>query len=541
MQQQVQYDEDSYIQNQHSKFKRIACRCLWCFCGFLLIILSLQVAFVPHLIRKTVHDGIHDALVITSNTSSGFDSWQTDTKSDSVVPWMEARFFNVTNKYDVIHNGALPQLQITPPMIYNEMTVKFNISFTKDKEWAQYNTWEYYTHDAKRSHLKPTDQITIISPLIGALYYEQKWHTGLSEKLLAIKELEKNLKYINISDILFWSGTAEDLLFNIYHPHIPIHILDENNYKTIWINESIPFGLLGNGSNSSNASYEIINTGNTDNTRIGELKYYGKFGEYVDCWDPQYSLAPGHDTYFGINAIKKHDIQAAFVSTLARNIFINWNYSYTWKGIELYRYTVQVSPQFDTNKQYPPNQQFFQFNFSGIENLTNCSGGLPLFVSMPYFLGGDKYLIDNSVKMGLPYPDWNTDLPYIDLEPITGAILRANKSLQINTMIHSLPWVKGNTSYSAAYRNLPNNIVIPMVELSECEQFTDSQASSFKSQIVDTQFYANVLEITGYIACGLLVVFCLSSTFVYGKRYASKHQFDNIDKKYLFNDFQQNQ
>eukprot|EP01083_Nonionella_stella_P133393 405534_1 len=109
-------------------------------------------------------------------------------------------------------------------MIYNEMTVKFNISFAKDKEWAQYNTWEYYTHDAKRSHLKPTDQITIISPLIGALYYEQKWHTGLSEKLLAIKELERNLKYINISDILFWSGTAEDLLFNIYHPHIPIHI-----------------------------------------------------------------------------------------------------------------------------------------------------------------------------------------------------------------------------------------------------------------------------------------------------------------------------
>ncbi len=117
MQQQIQHNQNSYIQNQHAKFKRIACKCLWSFCATILIVLSIQVAFLPHLIRKMVNDGIHDALIITSNTSSGFDSWSANTKSDSVIPWMEARFFNVTNKYEVIHNGCLPQLQITPPMV----------------------------------------------------------------------------------------------------------------------------------------------------------------------------------------------------------------------------------------------------------------------------------------------------------------------------------------------------------------------------------------------------------------------------------------
>ena len=120
-------------------------KCTWCCCAFLLIALSVQIAFLPQLLRTKLNDGIVDTLVITSNQSSGYDSWAANLGDDAVPVWMECRFFNVTNEYDVIHNGAMPQLQITPPMVYNEITVKFNISFSADKEWALYNTWEYYT------------------------------------------------------------------------------------------------------------------------------------------------------------------------------------------------------------------------------------------------------------------------------------------------------------------------------------------------------------------------------------------------------------
>ena len=391
--------------------------------------------------------------------------------------------------------------------------------------------------------MDPKAEITIISPLIGTIYYSEIWKTE-ARHWEAIKLLQKELKHINISDILFWRGTAEDLLFNIYHANIPININNPPILPSNWYNVSIPFGLLNNGStpgsNSSWETFEVTNTGNSDHARIGELKYYGKFGEFVECWNPAYSLSPGHDTYFGINTVKKGDIIPAFVSTLALNVKANWNYSYNWKGIELYRYTVQVSPQFDTAAMYPPNAQFFQFMYSGMENLTNCSGGLPLFVSMPYFLGGDARLIGNLSNIGLPKPSWKTDLPYIDIEPTTGAIFRANKSLQINTMIHSIPWIKNKTKYSSAYEKLPDDLVIPMVELSECEALTDSQAKTFKSEVVDTGKYANALEYIGYVSIGLLIVFCLLSTFVYGKYYAAKHDFhDVVDKKLLFQDVQE--
>ena len=177
--------------------------------------------------------------------------------------------------------------------------------------------------------------------------------------------------------------------------------------------------------------------------------------------------------------------------------------------------------------------------YSGLENLTHCSSGIPFFISMPYFLGGDERLISNLTKLNLPKPNWNTDLPYIDIEPNTGAIFRANKSLQLNTMIHSIPWINNQTTkYASAYTKLPNDIVIPMVELSECESLTNSQAKTFKDEVVNTFKYADILQYIGYISCGLLILFSLSSTFVYGKYYGKKHRFAEIDKKFLFDDAQ---
>ena len=60
---------------KHAKWKK----CLWCSCLTILIILSVQVLFVPHLLRNMIHDGLVDALVITSDSSSGFDSWSNNT------------------------------------------------------------------------------------------------------------------------------------------------------------------------------------------------------------------------------------------------------------------------------------------------------------------------------------------------------------------------------------------------------------------------------------------------------------------------------
>ena len=96
--------------------------------------------------KYKVHDGIVDDLVITSNTSSGYDSWKANTGSDAVPLWMECRFFNVTNMDQVVQNGSMPKIEITPPLVYNEISVKYNVSFSDDKEWARFNTWEYYTY-----------------------------------------------------------------------------------------------------------------------------------------------------------------------------------------------------------------------------------------------------------------------------------------------------------------------------------------------------------------------------------------------------------
>ena len=141
---------------------------------------------------------------------------------------------------------------------------------------------------------------------------------------------------------------------------------------------------------------------------MGEVLFYGgKEKGWIDCYDTPMQIWPAKDTFFGIDNVREHDQQAIFVNTLFKNVYLNWNYSYIWKDdIELYRYTVQMEPQYVNASMWPPNAQFGMYGTSGVQNLTSCMG-LPIFVSFPMFLGADDFIVNNT-KMGLdPNPSWD--------------------------------------------------------------------------------------------------------------------------------------
>ena len=275
--------------------------------------------------------------------------------------------------------------------------------------------------------------------------------------------------------------------------------------------------------------------------RMGEVLFYGgKYKGWIDCYDTPMQIWPAKDTFFGINSVRKHDQQAIFVDTLFKNIYLNWNYSFTWKDdIELYRYTVQILPQYANASEWPPNAQFNLFGTSGVQNLTSCMN-LPIFVSFPEFLAADDFVPNNS-KMGLdPHPSWDT-LPTVDVEPRTGGIYRANKSLQLNTVIQSLPF-NDSRSYnrsllfneSQIYQDrsrenrllfgnkslhwIADGLVVPMVELSECTELPDDQAKSFSDQVIGTSKWARRLEWIGVASGCLFAAWATCIGYVVAKR-----------------------
>lgn len=116
-------------------------------------------------------------------------------------------------------------------------------------------------------------------------------------------------------------------------------------------------------------------------------------------------------------------------------------------------------------------------------------------------------------------PSWNL-LPFVDVEPRTGGIYKANKSLQLNTIIHSVPFKKKTNNFvndiylqkteenKKLFENkslywIADDLIVPMVELSECEVLPDSQAKSFSSQVIGTTHWATNLEWIG-VASGCL-------------------------------------
>ncbi|ETO18606.1 platelet glycoprotein 4 [Reticulomyxa filosa] len=152
---------------------------------------------------------------------------------------------------------------------------------------------------------------------------------------------------------------------------------------------------------------------------MGEvLMYEGQ--EYVMCWNPPMSLSPGYDSYYGLFNLKKGDPIYAWVDTLWRSIYADYNGTVNYKGVDVFKYLVQLHPQFDNIDIDPSNAQYYQYGPSGVINLTSCEG-IPVFMSMPMFLGSD-YAVNNT-KMGLRNPIWDQDAPFLDVEPISGELL----------------------------------------------------------------------------------------------------------------------
>jgi hypothetical protein len=62
-----------------------------------------------------------------------------------------------------------------------------------------------------------------------------------------------------------------------------------------------------------------------------------------------------------------------------------------WNGVTLRRYG--IDPNDLLNADHLPGQEdFYQFGFDGLENMTNAAG-FPLFASKPHFLDGDPELL----------------------------------------------------------------------------------------------------------------------------------------------------
>jgi len=138
--------------------------------------------------------------------------------------------------------------------------------------------------------------------------------------------------------------------------------------------------------------------------------------------------------------------------------------------------------------------------------------GIPTFLSKPHFLDASSYLKD-SVN-GLNPNKTQHDI-YIDVEPLTGAVMNAGERIQINFMVnHTDIW------YTSCWEG-----VMPILWLEFGGQITENLANKFKNLVYAAQDLGAILY-QGCIGVGaaLIIPGMILTTTQNRKRLTMKRQ-----------------
>lgn len=117
-----------------------------------------------------------------------------------------------------------------------------------------------------------------------------------------------------------------------------------------------------------------------------------------------------------------------FIGDIYRSCYLIHESDEDWYSVPVRRYTIQPKDLLNATL-YPENAQYYNFDApSGMENLTAASG-VPSWASFPHFLYGDPSLV--AAVTGIE-PSEAEHASYLDVEPQTGLLVRAEKKLQLN-------------------------------------------------------------------------------------------------------------
>eukprot|EP01135_Chromosphaera_perkinsii_P006040 Nk52_evm5s384 gene=Nk52_evmTU5s384 len=175
----------------------------------------------------------------------------------------------------------------------------------------------------------------------------------------------------------------------------------------------------------------------------------------------------------------------------------------------------------DTN---PANVKYFM-DYTGIAPMKTAKGGVDMCFSKPFFLDADQ--VWSTHLQDFPYytreanpTEYDQYDTILDMEPISGKVVNANKQLQINYNITS-------ASTQTFYPNMSTGYLFPSFFLNENGIITDSDASSLRSDIYGNQDLATNFMIAGFVVGGVVFVagiICIIVAYRMKKKYVNGNE-----------------
>ena len=388
-------------------------------------------AYVLHIMPSFFAHKVKSMLPIVK----GSDSYNRYT-APSVAPiHIKMYMFNVTNPEEVAKTGAKPILNQVGPYALVESRRREVVHISPDNTTLDFKL--YRTYFFNQSESAPLDAVITLpnAPAFGAFF-------AAAEK---DREEDSNQASTVVSDYL-----ANETLY-LTHPAskwlfegVKLGWLDALNNDGVTFDDQPPdnkFGFYFKKNNTWDEKADGILTVATaadgDISRIGQVVAWNKRPKMSFWRGESCNKLIGTEGQFFHPFVQKDEQLHVFAPDLCRSLTIEFIKTASLRTIELYRYGLSstffkpINHNDDTKcfcvkRSYEEKQKFCKL--SGVMDLSSCRKK-PIVLSTPHFYNGDPSL-RNAVE-GLSPSAANHDT-FIDIEPITGLVLRVRRRLQVN-------------------------------------------------------------------------------------------------------------
>uniref|UniRef100_A0A8C1D0B1 Uncharacterized protein n=1 Tax=Cyprinus carpio carpio TaxID=630221 RepID=A0A8C1D0B1_CYPCA len=358
--------------------------------------------------QKLIDNTIKEQVVLENGTEA-FSVFQ----NPPPPVYMQFYFFNLTNPAEVL-DGDKPFVLQVGPYTYREYRPKEEVKFLDNGTRVEAVSPKTYVFEPNMSRGSEDDIIrTVNIPAVTVMEKtKDRWFESIVSALMKSKGIG-----------VFGTFRVGDLLWGYEDPLLKLI------QKFIKMDDH--FGLFYKKNGTDDGDY-IFFTGKQN---------YQDFAR-IDKWNGNSSLnwwsTEGCNRINGTDGASFHPVITKteklyiFSSDLCRSIYAQYESDVSVRGVSGFRF-VPPSEVFANLTINPDNAGFCvpagNCLGSGLLNVSTCKEGAPIIMSSPHFYQADDKFVQDVFGMN---PNKEEHETVIDVNPLTGMLLRGAKRVQVN-------------------------------------------------------------------------------------------------------------
>lgn len=421
------------------------------------------------------------------NNTLSFHYWQ----RPGVIRLTKVYIFNVTNP-DGFLMGEKPKLVEVGPFVYREDMEKVNIQF-HDNYTVTFQHKKILQFVPELSVDKNLKLTTPNIPLLTLTSHSNSLGFVISRSISLILSMSsyKPFKTLTVDELLFG---YDDTLVNLAHKFYP--------------REKRPMSKMGLliGRNGTLTEFSSINTGHSGMDKFGYIDRLNGMDTLPYWKDPPCNnIAASEGSFFPPRAYTNSNVVYVYDKDLCRIMPLEYVKSIVKDGIDADLYELPENTYGDS--QNNENNSCYDTHdyraVKGLQNISPCQYGAPVYLSNPHFYQADPSLL--AEVEGLK-PNRTLHQTYFKIQPAIGVPIEGKVRIQLNLKVEQ-------AKHIGSVKNF-RDIVFPIVWVEE--GVSDLPPDIRRWLYLGTVFAPNAAPIMAY---GFIVTGAFMLIFVFVRAY----------------------